>query len=52
VDFRSRAYTVKGLDFVHIIRREHTREVGGYIRNPKNMIVFAVLIAKELMQKL
>jgi hypothetical protein len=27
VDFRSRANTAKGLDFGHMIRREHTRKV-------------------------
>jgi hypothetical protein len=27
VNFRSRGKTAKGLDFGHIIRREHTREV-------------------------
>jgi hypothetical protein len=44
VDFRSRAYTAKGFDFVHLISLEHTRELGGYIRNPKHMIEFDVLI--------
>jgi hypothetical protein len=27
VDFRSRANTTRGLDFDHMIRQEHTREV-------------------------
>jgi hypothetical protein len=27
VDFRSRANTARGLDFGHMIRREHTRDV-------------------------
>jgi hypothetical protein len=29
VDFRSRANTAKWLDFGHMIRQEHTREVWG-----------------------
>jgi hypothetical protein len=29
VNFRSRANAARGLDFVHMIRREHTREVWG-----------------------
>jgi hypothetical protein len=35
-----------------MIRGESTREIWGWVRNPKNMIVFDVLNAEELMQKL
>jgi hypothetical protein len=35
-----------------MIRQKHTREVWGEVRNHKNMIVFDVLNAEELMQKL
>jgi hypothetical protein len=52
VDFRSRANIAMWLDLGHLIKQEHTREVGGKVRNPKNMIVVDVLNAKELMQKL
>jgi hypothetical protein len=29
VDFRSRVNTTRGLDFGHMIKREHTREIWG-----------------------
>jgi hypothetical protein len=35
-DFRSRANTAMWFDVGHIIRRKHTREVWGYIRNSKH----------------
>jgi hypothetical protein len=38
-----------GLD--HIIRQEHTREVWGEVRHPKNKIAVDSLNAKKLMQK-
>jgi hypothetical protein len=43
---------IQQCDFGHMLRREDTREIRGYVRNPKNMIPFDVLNAKELMQKL
>jgi hypothetical protein len=52
VDFRSRANEAMWMDLGHMIRWEHTREIWGLVRNPKNMIVFEVLTAEDLIQKL
>jgi hypothetical protein len=52
VDFRSRANEAMWMDLGHMIRWEHTREIWGLVRNPKSMIVFEVLTAEDLIQKL
>jgi hypothetical protein len=49
-DFRSRANTAMLLDLGHMTRREHIREVRGYIET-QNMKVFDVPTAEELIQK-
>jgi hypothetical protein len=45
-DIRSRANTTRGLDFNHMINREHTRKV----KHPKNYIAFVALNAEKLKQ--
>jgi hypothetical protein len=35
-DIRLRENTTRGLEFDHMIKQEHTREVLGYVRHLKN----------------